>query len=101
MRYGFPAISEPSEYWIAIVELGGGWSPKDLKAYCDQLLIPVPTVKEKYLDGFSDKYTGDPGTADGEVALDIQVNCLPPGLFSMICLQLYSKRSAGVLKTVL
>lgn len=73
-RYGFPAISAPSEYWIAIVELGGGWSPDDLQAYCAQLRIPVPEVKAINLPGYHDRYTGNPKSADGEVALDMQVD---------------------------
>ena len=76
VRYGFPAISAPSPYWVAAVELGGGWSYDDLQAYCNQLRIPVPRVQELCLPGYSARYTGDPRSADGVVALDMQVHAL-------------------------
>jgi hypothetical protein len=73
VRYGFPVISDRSKFWIGIVELGGGWSPKDLDAYCAQLRINVPNTASINLPGSKSKYTGNPNSADGEYALDMQV----------------------------
>jgi kumamolisin len=71
VRYGFPAITAQSPFWIAILELGGGWSAKDLQQYCDQLGIAVPPTQEITLPGGDGKFTGQ--GADGEYALDMQV----------------------------
>lgn len=54
---------------IGIVELGGGWTPDDLRIFFDKIGQPIPGVVDVNLD-----LTNTPGgDADGEVALDIQV----------------------------
>src|SRR5947209_5337680 len=68
-RYGFPALPTTSAWGIVIPELGGGHSASDLGAYCARVGIPVPPV---HTVG-ANHYSGDPNSADGEVALDVQV----------------------------
>jgi hypothetical protein len=58
---------------VAIVELGGGWIRSDMTAFFGGLGQPVPNITDVSVD--DTKNTPDPGpnSADGEVALDIQV----------------------------
>jgi kumamolisin len=58
---------------IAIVELGGGWIDSDMQKFFSSINQPVPTIVDVSVD--NTKNTPDPGrnSADGEVALDIQV----------------------------
>ena len=58
---------------IAIVELGGGWVQSDMDQFFGGISQPVPKITDVSVD--STKNTPDPGpnSADGEVALDIQV----------------------------
>jgi Subtilase family len=58
---------------IAIVELGGGWVQSDMDQFFAGINQPVPSITDLSVDGT--KNTPDPGpnSADGEVALDIQV----------------------------
>lgn len=66
--YHFPA-GDGAGRTIDIIELGGGFSNVDLQhAGLTPSLVTAVSV-----DGASNSYTGDPNSADGEVALDIQV----------------------------
>jgi kumamolisin len=70
--YNFPADADGSGQVIGIIELGGGYRPSDLEAYFGRLGLPVPTVVPVSVDNA----TNSPSTADsadGEVALDIEV----------------------------
>lgn len=69
-RYGFPDLVSTSPYWVAILELGGGFAQADLESYCEQLGIRVPKVEVLNLPGSSNRLGS---AADGEVALDMQV----------------------------
>lgn len=67
--YKWP-IGAPGGGVIAIIELGGGWSPSDMSAYFGALGQPVPSITDVSVDGTKNS----PGQeADVEVALDIQV----------------------------
>lgn len=63
IRYGFPSVKGTSNFWIGIVELGGGWSEEDLDAYCKQLRIDTPKTDTTTLRGFDGSYTGEPAAA--------------------------------------
>src|SRR3954452_20377986 len=66
--YHFPA-GDGAGRTVDIIELGGGFSNVDLqRAGLDPSLVTPVSV-----DGASNNYIGDPNSADGEVALDIQV----------------------------
>ncbi|MGI8415987.1 MAG: S53 family peptidase [Nakamurella sp.] len=58
---------------IAIIELGGGYQPKDLDTYFSGLGLGTPTVTDAGVDGGTNGGGKDPNGADGEVLLDIEV----------------------------
>ena len=70
--YGLPAGSNANGQTIAIIELGGGYKPADIKAYFKSIGVPAPTVTAVSVDGGKNKSDG-PNGADGEVMLDIEV----------------------------
>ncbi|MEV5715596.1 S53 family peptidase [Amycolatopsis mediterranei] len=71
--YGFPANTDGAGQTIAIVELGGGFRQSELDTYFDGLGIPAPRVVAVGVDGGQNLPSGDAGSADGEVLLDIEV----------------------------
>jgi kumamolisin len=70
--YNFPTGVDGSGQCIAIVELGGGYRPGDIKAYFQKLGLTVPDVKTIRVDGGNNS-PSNPNSADGEVMLDIEV----------------------------
>ena len=70
--YGFPAGVDGSGQCIGIIELGGGYRPKDLQTYFAGLGLPTPTVKAVHVDHGRNHPT-NANSADGEVMLDIEV----------------------------
>jgi len=70
--YHFPTGVDGSGECIAIVELGGGFRPADLKAYFAALKLAVPTVRSVSVDGGRNA-PSNADSADGEVMLDIEV----------------------------
>jgi kumamolisin len=77
--YGFPE-ADGSGQAIAIIELGGGFGADDLDAYFGGLGLPTPAVRAVGVDGGQNRPGQDPGGADGEVLLDIEVaGAVAPG----------------------
>ena len=78
--YGFPAGTGAGQC-IALIELGGGFRPADLKKYFSGLNIsPLPSVTAVSVDHAANKPTGSADGPDGEVMLDIEVACsIAPG----------------------
>lgn len=70
--YNFPANSGKDQT-IAIIELGGGYNSSDLDAYWRQLGLNPVSVTSVSVSGAQNSPEGDPNSADGEVALDIEV----------------------------
>jgi kumamolisin len=70
--YGFPAGNGEGQC-IAIIELGGGYKPADLKAYFASIQVAVPTVTTVSVDHGKNAPTGSADGPDGEVMLDIEV----------------------------
>jgi kumamolisin len=70
--YGVPAGLTGAGECIALIELGGGFSPADTTAAFEALGISAPKVVSVSVDKGVNKPKPDDG-ADGEVALDIQV----------------------------
>ena len=68
--YNFPTGLDGSKQCIAIVELGGGYKAKDIKAYFKGLGMFPPKVTAISVDGARNKPGSD---ADGEVVLDVEV----------------------------
>src|SRR5713101_8558821 len=71
--YNFPTGLDGRGQCIAPIELGGGYSDQDLNTYFQQLGISTPQVISVPVDGGQNSPAGDPKSADGEVALDIEV----------------------------
>ena len=72
--YNFPA-GDGQGQTIALIELGGGYRPADLKTYFTKVLglKKAPTVAPVSVDHVGNHPTGDPNGDDGEVVLDIEV----------------------------
>ena len=70
-RYGFPVITQKSRFWVAILELGGGFLESDLKSYCTQQRIDLPEIASITLIGGDGKF-GKDYKANLEYALDMQ-----------------------------
>jgi kumamolisin len=70
--YGFPAGNGAGQC-VAIVELGGGFKPADLKTYFSGLKVGQPTVIAVSVDHGKNAPTGSANGPDGEVMLDIEV----------------------------
>jgi kumamolisin len=70
--YDFPPGNGQGEC-IAIIELGGGYRPRDLATYFTQLGVKPPTVTAISVDNAHNRPTGSADGPDGEVMLDIEV----------------------------
>jgi kumamolisin len=79
--YRFPEGTTGAGQTVAVIELGGGYTQEDLDAYWSAIgLTRTPTVTAVGVDGGANTPEGDPGGADGEVLLDIEViGGLAPG----------------------
>jgi kumamolisin len=65
---------------IALIELGGGFRPADLKTYFASLNVKQPSVIAVSVDHGKNHPTGDPNGPDGEVMLDIEIaGAVAPG----------------------
>jgi kumamolisin len=71
--YHYPPGLDGRGQKVALIELGGGYKPADLKTYFARLGIKQPKVTSVSVDGAGNAPTGDPGGPDGEVMLDIEV----------------------------
>jgi kumamolisin len=58
---------------IAIVELGGGWVQSDMDQFFGGINQPLPNITDASVDGTQNTPDPSPNSADGEVALDIEV----------------------------
>jgi len=70
--YAFPTSVTGKGQCIALIELGGGYTPSDTTAAFQTMGLAPPTVLAVSVDGGKNTPSPDDG-ADGEVALDIQV----------------------------
>lgn len=78
--YNFPKAGNGQGQTVALIELGGGYQQSDLSAYFSKLGIPQPSVSSVSVDNGKNAPAGTPGSADGEVALDIEVvGAVAPG----------------------
>jgi kumamolisin len=71
--YGFPAGGRADGEAIGLIELDGGFRPKDIAAYFKSLGQPAPKMVVVSVDGAKNSPTGHPSGPDGEVLLDIEV----------------------------
>jgi kumamolisin len=70
--YQYPAGAGKGEC-VALIELGGGYRPKDLKTYFTGLGVGAPRVVAVSVDHAKNAPTGSSDGPDGEVMLDIEV----------------------------
>jgi len=72
--YDYPKNSTGQGECIALIELGGGYRPRDIAHYFKSLgITPAPKVSAISVDGGQNSPTGDGNGPDGEVMLDIEV----------------------------
>ncbi len=70
--YNFP-VNTGKNQTIALIELGGGFNDSDLQTYWGQIGVGNVSTTAVSVDGAQNSPIGDPNSADGEVALDIEV----------------------------
>jgi kumamolisin len=70
--YNYPKDVDGSGECIALIELGGGYRTDDMKNYFSSLGLPLPAIVSQSVDGAHNN-PSTPDSADGEVALDIEV----------------------------
>ena len=70
--YGFPSGTGEGQC-VAIIEMGGGFRPADLKTYFTGLKVGSPKVSAVSVDHGTNSPTGAANGPDGEVMLDIEV----------------------------
>ena len=83
--YQFPEGTDGTGQTIAILEFGGGFSADDLRSYFSGLGLAVPPITAASVDGAANAPGSDPGGADGEVLLDIEVaGSVAPGAAQVV-----------------
>jgi kumamolisin len=70
--YKYPGDVNGDGQCIALIELGGGYRTTDMQNYFDKLGLPLPVITSFSVDGAANS-PSTPDSADGEVALDIEV----------------------------
>jgi kumamolisin len=77
--YKYPRDADGTGECIALIELGGGYRSTDMQAYFSKLGITLPVITALSVDGAHNS-PSTPDSADGEVALDIEVaGAVAPG----------------------
>lgn len=69
-RYRFPTGADGTGQTVAVIELGGGYRPADLRSYFTAQGLRTPRISAVSVDGARNT---PGGSADAEVALDIEV----------------------------
>lgn len=97
--YAFPGDVNGNGETVAIIELGGGFTPADLTTYWNEMGVsPHPQVTAVGVDGAGNTPDGPDG-ADGEVMLDIEVvGAVAPG--SAIAVYFAPNTTAGFLDAI-
>jgi len=70
--YKYPKDVNGAGECIALIELGGGYRNEDMQNYFGKLGIPLPVITSQSVDS-GHNAPSTPDSADGEVALDIEV----------------------------
>ena len=71
-QYSWPK-NAPGGGVIAIIEMGGGWLESDIDRFFTVARLPAPQITDVSVDGTKNSVCDPRNSADGEVALDIQV----------------------------
>jgi kumamolisin len=73
-HYEFPEGTDGSGQWVAILELGGGFRPAEVKRYLSALGIArSPKMVSLSVDGAHNRPEGSPDSADAEVVMDVEI----------------------------
>ena len=96
--YNYPIGVDGTGQTVGIIELGGGYRAQDLQTYLGGLGLSVPTVVPVSVDGATNSPSGDAGSDDGEVGLDIEVvAAIAPGAKIVVYFAPNSRTSKGFL----
>jgi len=57
--YNFPKVSLPAAPYVALIELGGGYNPTNINAWCKTNGYPNPNLIAVGVDGARNSWTGD------------------------------------------
>ncbi len=77
--YKYPTGVTGAGQCIGLIELGGGFRNSDMQAYFKKLGLALPQISAQSVDG-AHNAPSTPDSADGEVALDIEVaGAVAPG----------------------
>jgi kumamolisin len=77
--YKYPKDVNGAGECIALIELGGGYRNTDMQNYFSKIGLPLPVITAQSVDGGLNA-PSTPDSADGEVALDIEVaGAVAPG----------------------
>jgi kumamolisin len=77
--YKYPRKVNGAGECIALIELGGGFRNADMQHYFSKIGLPLPVITAQSVDG-AHNAPSTPDSADGEVALDIEVaGAVAPG----------------------
>ncbi len=99
--YNYPVGVDGTGQTVGIIELGGGYRAQDLQAYLGGLGLSSPTVIPVSVDGATNSPSGDPGSDDGEVGLDIEViAAVAPGAKIVVYFAPNSRTSKGFLDAI-
>jgi kumamolisin len=98
--YNFPSGLDGSGQTIGIIELGGGYFPRDLEEYFGSLKLPTPTVIPVSVDGTNNSPT-TADSDDAEVVLDIEVvGSVAPGATIVVYFAPNEATSKGFLDAI-
>ncbi len=99
--YNYPAGVDGTGQTVGIIELGGGYRAQDLQTYVAGLGLRAPTVVPISVDGATNSPSGDPGSDDGEVGLDIEVVAtVAPGAKIVVYFAPNDRTSKGFLDAI-
>jgi kumamolisin len=99
--YNYPPGLDGTGQTVGIIELGGGYRAQDLQTYIAGLGLRTPTVVPVSVDGATNSPSGDPGSDDGEVGLDIEVvAAVAPGAKIVVYFAPNSRTSKGFLDAI-
>jgi len=96
--YNFPTGVDGAGQCIGIIELGGGYRPSDLRAFFQNLNLPMPQVTAVSV---APGHNAPGRDADGEVVLDIEVaGAVAPGAAIAVYFASNTRGSKGFLDAI-
>jgi kumamolisin len=97
--YNFPPSLTGAGETIALIELAGGYSLRDLDTYFGTLGLKRPAIDSVSVAGAKNSYAGDRSRANGEVMMNIEIaGAVAPG--ASIVVYFAPNTEAGFLKAI-